>query len=390
VEGGTSYIAIEPPRSRFAQFDPKKKGEGYILGAGPTSKLAGAALGTVGARLPFARAGELGVGGGKMMQPGIKAYHGSPHEFERFSSEHIGTGEGAQAYGHGLYFAENPEVAAEYKNRLSDPKQYTVPMTLDGKPIAGKGTNSWTKVQSDMWDKGDNEGAFLAQMIGDANRYNVASIGALKKLYQRKPGFFPWKNPFGPGEKGFDAAFKALRKRADFAPRRGRMYEVNIAAEREHFLDWDKPLSEQSEQAKKVLEKLRKEALGTEGVKGSVLSDTLKGDPTGGQIISAHQNEFGGHGHTKILTEAGIPGIKYLDQGSRIISEVNKFGENWFIKGSSTPYKTKAEAQAAAEAAGQATSNFVVFNDALINVIRKYGIAAIAAIPPAFSQMQKQ
>src|SRR5215471_5241978 len=33
---------------------------------------------------------------------GIKAFHGSPHDFDKFSMAKIGTGEGAQAYGHGL------------------------------------------------------------------------------------------------------------------------------------------------------------------------------------------------------------------------------------------------------------------------------------------------
>jgi hypothetical protein len=42
---------------------------------------------------------------------GIRAYHGSPHDFDRFDLNKIGTGEGAQAYGHGLYFAENEGVA---------------------------------------------------------------------------------------------------------------------------------------------------------------------------------------------------------------------------------------------------------------------------------------
>src|SRR5215471_9850062 len=50
---------------------------------------------------------------------GIRAYHGSPHQFERFDISKIGTGEGAQAYGHGLYFAENPKVAQSYRDVLS-------------------------------------------------------------------------------------------------------------------------------------------------------------------------------------------------------------------------------------------------------------------------------
>ena len=43
-------------------------------------------------------------------QQGIGAatvWHGSPHKFYAFDASKIGTGEGAQAYGHGLYFAGN-------------------------------------------------------------------------------------------------------------------------------------------------------------------------------------------------------------------------------------------------------------------------------------------
>lgn len=50
---------------------------------------------------------------------GATAFHGSPYKFTKFDSSKIGTGEGAQAYGHGLYFAEAPEVAAEYRRKLS-------------------------------------------------------------------------------------------------------------------------------------------------------------------------------------------------------------------------------------------------------------------------------
>jgi hypothetical protein len=46
-------------------------------------------------------------------------YHGSPHKFEKFALEKIGTGEGHQSFGHGLYFAENPDVAKAYQRRLS-------------------------------------------------------------------------------------------------------------------------------------------------------------------------------------------------------------------------------------------------------------------------------
>lgn len=48
-------------------------------------------------------------------------YHGTPHRFDEFSLDAIGTGEGHQAHGWGLYFASNKEVSEEYRNNLSDP-----------------------------------------------------------------------------------------------------------------------------------------------------------------------------------------------------------------------------------------------------------------------------
>ncbi len=48
------------------------------------------------------------------------AYHGSPHEFEQFKMECVGTGEGRQQQAVGLYFAENKQVGQRYADRLAD------------------------------------------------------------------------------------------------------------------------------------------------------------------------------------------------------------------------------------------------------------------------------
>lgn len=40
--------------------------------------------------------------------------HESPHKFDQFSLDHMGRGEGAQAYSKGLYFWENPSVGKHY------------------------------------------------------------------------------------------------------------------------------------------------------------------------------------------------------------------------------------------------------------------------------------
>lgn len=52
----------------------------------------------------------------------LMAYHGSPQRFDKFEASKIGTGAKAQAYGYGMYFAENPEIAQTYKIGL-DAKQ---------------------------------------------------------------------------------------------------------------------------------------------------------------------------------------------------------------------------------------------------------------------------
>jgi len=59
---------------------------------------------------------------GSTMKGPIRAYHGSPYDFDAFDAAKIGNGEGAQAYGHGLYFAEAEPVAETYKHALADRK----------------------------------------------------------------------------------------------------------------------------------------------------------------------------------------------------------------------------------------------------------------------------
>jgi len=44
----------------------------------------------------------------------IQAFHGSPYKFDQFDSSKIGTGEGNQAFGHGLYFSSKEEIGKFY------------------------------------------------------------------------------------------------------------------------------------------------------------------------------------------------------------------------------------------------------------------------------------
>lgn len=49
----------------------------------------------------------------------IKAFHGSPHKFKKFTTKKMGTGEGGQAFGWGLYFTDQKDIAKTYARSLS-------------------------------------------------------------------------------------------------------------------------------------------------------------------------------------------------------------------------------------------------------------------------------
>src|SRR5690606_4106558 len=60
---------------------------------------------------------ELGVDADVRRQ--IILYHGSPYSFTRFATDQIGTGEGAQAFGWGLYFTDLESIARNYASTLA-------------------------------------------------------------------------------------------------------------------------------------------------------------------------------------------------------------------------------------------------------------------------------
>jgi hypothetical protein len=250
---------------------------------------------------------------------GIRAYHGSPHDFDKFDLSKIGTGEGAQAYGHGLYFAENPAVAGEYKQKLSNPgdtlyvKSKYQDARYDISPSSFQyDTPSWLAAN------------YVVEHGGDIDR---ALAKAKFDTSQAQPVLQKWKD--NSSEFRIEGANP------------GKTYEVSINADPEHFLDWDKPLSEQPQAVKDFIANHRE--------KGRLEGNTSYGgglkEPTGEDIVRrlGYKDEA-----ANALRAAGIPGIKYLDQGSRGTT--------------ATP-----------------THNYVVFNDKLIDIIKKYGLAGLVA-----------
>lgn len=256
------------------------------------------------------------------MMGAIKAYHGSPHDFDKFDLSKIGTGEGAQAYGHGLYFAENEGVAKNYKEQLTHGMSGTAAIGGKEVPISTMTPAQSLAVGASGWP-GDPIENLNKLKPGDL--YTPEVIDEAKRLIQA-------------GGVGYRPA--------------GRVYQVSINADPEHFLDWDRPLSEQSEKVRPLLmEAVKNEAYNRALASTSkpradelwaMVKDPLKA-PAGFAQELLRKPEV-----IDKLRSAGIPGIKYLDQGSR--------------------------------AAGEGSRNYVVFDDKTIDILKKYGIAGFGML----------
>jgi hypothetical protein len=237
------------------------------------------------------------------------AYHGSPHKFDKFSLEHIGKGEGAQAYGQGLYFADNPGVAIDYKANLS--KQSPERLRYDGNVI--RGDSIYSRSLEDMALLGKPA---ALQKIDDNIRFNEKYAPDMAELYRSARKQIESVDP------------------SKIRLNQGYLYKVDIddaRAPKEAFLDWDKPLSQQSESVRKFFEPIvapiRHEMSKPAGKGWGDLAAPTAYDPTGRELLSLLRKPTGGvsdilsnglgPGVSAMLLKNGIPGIRYLDAGSR-------------------------------------------------------------------------
>jgi hypothetical protein len=310
------------------------------------------------------------------VRKGIKAYHGSPHDFPpvrelempdgavvyqsmgdavpegarviaehplgRFDMSKLGTGEGAQAYGQGLYFAESEDVARGYRDALASRRPRPT--------YKGRG-----------YDQLDGPEYRALSAIEREVRYNKnlspkqAKEAAITSLNLQKKRAAENIDPAIRGErlKDYDEDLAALRAMSsDDIVIGGSMYEVNIDVEPDELLDWDAPLSEQ----KALLKKLD-DAYGDHEIVLQQLGLDLKYEnPTGMNLADALNMRRGfPEGPPKLLEDAGIKGVKYADAFTR----------------HKTPDKR--------------SMNYVIFDDRLITIAKKYGVA----IPVAAAMLAK-
>jgi hypothetical protein len=234
----------------------------------------------------------------RQMHPemGAIVYHGSPHKFDKFDSSKIGTGEGAQAYGHGLYLAESPDVAKSYQRAGMAPGPAMRTMDPSLTPLL--------EAADAFKARGLDEDALYAAM---RRQFPSARAGEIHDaITLPRPSLYKVDLP--------DTAIAKM-------------------------LDWDKPLSQQAPEVASGIQK----AMLARGFTEQQIAAVRASDPSGEKLHAFLGGIKGQTTGADVMRKAGIPGIRYLDGGSR--------------------------------GAGSGTSNYVVFpgEEGLLKILERNG-----------------
>lgn len=280
--------------------------------------------------------GVMYIGPDKFEQ---RAWHGSSHDFDKFDLGYIGTGEGAQAHGWGLYFAGNKDISQGYANKLSNP---VGEVNVAGITYSiGRGGGSW-RVRNIA------TGELISKM---------KIVKAISALYT---------------EQGKDKALKYLKDKADQTRKfkkiwidaydwlknqeiddsqwhNGKLYEVEIP-DIDTLLDEQKSLSEQPSKVKKaILDYYRSrpdeyiapedETLtgnnetGKEFLKDVIFQLRREGSNTPERDASLLLNSFGINGITYYGNRDGRCYVVFDDKAVQIIDKYNQAYRQGKIRG---------------------------------------------------------
>lgn len=219
----------------------------------------------------------------------MDVWHGSPHKFDKFDSGKIGTGEGNQAYGHGLYLAESPDVAKSYQVALGRPDSAGLSKAQDVAAWAhSQGTN------------GINPTDVLTDEIARLEKYGKFGSKISRADY--------------------DNALEILKNGK--APANGSIYKVDLPDDKiAKMLDYDKPLSQQSAQIQQRIYDSMLDGGFDKSITNHILNNKTGGDlmnELAGRLSVRNPSPVSGSVQaSEFLRKSGFPGIRYLDGGSR-------------------------------------------------------------------------
>lgn len=161
------------------------------------------------------------------------AWHGTPHDFDKFDLGAIGTGEGQQVHGWGLYFAQDRSISENrYKERLSKGNRVLV----RGKEIS----------EDDFYDLPIAE-RIAYEALEDNKQYSMSLDDIIEVLENDSAGMEMYP------EEAIAEAVNLLRKgEVAYGDSKGKLFEVEIP-DNDVLLDEQKPLSQQPEKVKKAI-----------------------------------------------------------------------------------------------------------------------------------------
>ena len=269
----------------------------------------------------------------------ITTWHGSPHDFDTFTTEKIGTGEGAQIFGWGLYFTDTKQIAEkQYRDRLAG-EEYTV----DGKPVEEWAEAVLTPLgipYKRVWSGIANALPAYSSPQGfldgtreilkkDTEKLAKAQADLARGSYPKDDYAVPIAEAietlthYIDVSNGEIALLELLIANGLKKSPKGKLYNVELAPKEEDFLLWDKPITEQSEKVKTVLAEMgfksQTKVDKAFDVLGAILSPGgAVGEWYGSGIYQTLSEKLGSPKAASIaLLDAGIRGNKYLDGNSR-------------------------------------------------------------------------
>lgn len=214
------------------------------------------------------RDGHFEAGNAVITEPGvtfsIAALHASPHSFRKFDTAFMGKGEGAQAYGWGLYFAENPEVNRSYMNQFAQDKATwkfreveTGVIEVMQRSLVGSFLPKDALPEAKE-DASDIAWSVLGDLV-DAARGSMTVLDIVMELHdeidtnRKYAETYPQEREKLEQLEGFMLSLLDHLDEIEVRTGMPSNYKVELNVDDSVLLNWDKPFSEQSETVKEAL-----------------------------------------------------------------------------------------------------------------------------------------
>lgn len=329
----------------------------------------------------------LGMTGGAGMIPaeanslrmgakGIRGWHGGVEDFDKFDLSKAGTGQGQAVYGHGVYIGGAEPIGMRYRDLVASRKGLESKIGDTSLPdyylqlqARQKTMNPWSGEAMKLSEKMD----VIERMM--LHKEPPETILGRKLSLALTPEAQGWL-------------------RGTVIPKykpAGKMYEVNINASPQEFISWDQGITPNNPLAP-VLDDVYRTVFKAKGVDEYRVPSEIQF--TGNRYYKDLADLLGKRGASETLREAGIKGIKAKEMDELPFQKFLGFKQKELQAASQALEKAKPDSyegkalQAYSESLRKDISdlkeknvpvdNYVVFDDKLIDILRKYGLIGAA------------